>query len=168
MKHIILIGFMGSGKSTIGKELAKTMGRTFLDTDDRIEEQQQMKISTIFEKYGEVYFRDLETKVLKDLLEEQEPLVIAVGGGLPMRFENRAYLKQLGKVVYLTAEVDTLVQRLEGDTTRPILQGGDLRKKIVGLMEARGSIYEEATDCKVHTDQKSCAQIVEEIIKDVQ
>lgn len=163
MNHIILIGFMGSGKSSVGKKLARAMELSFVDTDNLIEEQAHMKINDIFEEYGEEYFRDLETLTLRQLLDVQNRLVIAVGGGLPMRSENRNYLKQLGTVIYLKAEVDTLAERLQGDTSRPMLKGRDLKTKIRDLMQARGSVYQETADIDIVTDQKGCRRIVEEI-----
>lgn len=163
MKHIILIGFMGAGKSSVGKELAALLGIPFTDTDDIIEEQAQMKIAHIFQEYGEDYFRDLETLTLRQLLAVRQPMVVAVGGGLPLRAENRDYLRQLGTVFYLLAETDTLIKRLSGDQQRPILQGGGLREKITQLMADRGGAYDEAADIKLTTDDKSCRQIAEEI-----
>ena len=163
MKHIILVGFMGAGKTSIGKQLSKLTGMQFLDTDEWIEEQQQKKISDIFAESGETYFRDLETDALKQLLNSKERLVIAVGGGLPVREENRRYLRELGTVVYLKAEIETLVGRLQGDTTRPKLQGGDLRGRIEELMAARGAIYEEVATIEISTDKKQLDDVVKEL-----
>ncbi len=165
MEHIILIGFMGSGKTTIGKRLAKATGWTFTDTDERIEKAQGTSISAMFAERGEQYFRDLETDMLKTLQSEEEPLVISVGGGLPVRAENRKLMRELGKVVYLTADVETLMHRLRGDRTRPMLQSGvSLKDRIEELMAARGALYEDAADVKVATDGKSRETIVNEIL----
>lgn len=163
MNHIILIGFMGAGKTSVGEALAKEMGFVFADTDERIEAQQQKKINDIFAQHGEAYFRDLETDMLKQLQSEKERLVISVGGGLPVRSENRKLLKELGTVVYLRAQVDTLVGRLQGDTTRPKLAGGDLREKIETLMRAREACYLEAAQLLVDTDKKNIEDTVKEI-----
>ncbi len=150
---MILIGFMGSGKTTIGKLAARTDQRRFLDTDELIVEREGRDINTIFAENGEVYFRDCETQVLKDLLEENlNGCVISVGGGLPVREENRALLKQLGTVIYLTASVDTLVGRLTGSDDRPMLQGHDLRGRILELMDKRGDLYLDAADVCIATD----------------
>ena len=154
MNHVILIGFMGCGKSSVGKALANAMGIPFVDTDGMIEEQAGRKINDIFREDGEEYFRELETSVLKQLLSAQERKVIAVGGGLPVREINREYLKRLGTVVYLLAKVETLTGRLEGDDTRPMLRGGELKKRIETLMDARGELYGEAADVRVETDDK--------------
>ncbi len=164
MNHVILIGFMGCGKSSVGKALADAMGIPFVDTDGMIEEQAGRKINDIFREDGEEYFRELETSVLKQLLSAQERKVIAVGGGLPVREINREYLKRLGTVVYLLAKVETLTGRLEGDNTRPMLRGGELKKRIETLMDARGELYGEAADVCVETDDKDFEQIVKEIM----
>ena len=164
MNHVILIGFMGCGKSSVGKALADAMGIPFVDTDGMIEEQAGRKINDIFREDGEEYFRELETSVLKQLLSAQERKVIAVGGGLPVREINREYLKRLGTVVYLLAKVETLTVRLEGDNTRPMLRGGELKKRIETLMDARGELYGEAADVCVETDDKDFEQIVKEIM----
>lgn len=164
MNHVILIGFMGCGKSSVGKALADAMGIPFVDTDGMIEEQAGRKINDIFREDGEEYFRELETSVLKQLLSAQERKVIAVGGGLPVREINREYLKRLGTVVYLLAKVETLTGRLEGDDTRPMLRGGELKKRIETLMDARGELYGEAADVRVETDDKDFEQIVKEIM----
>ena len=123
MNQIILIGFMGAGKTTIGKALAKSLNREFADTDERIEADTGRKIPDIFEKEGEPYFRRLETETLQKLEKEGIPRVIAVGGGLPMQPENGPILNRMGTVVFLEADTDTLEARLRGDTSRPKLQG---------------------------------------------
>lgn len=163
MNHIILIGFMGAGKTSIGKKLAKSAELQFVDTDQLIEEQSKRAISDIFAEDGEEYFRNLETEMLEQLLKKKERMVIAVGGGLPVREKNRQLLRQLGTSVYLKAEVETLVNRLQGDTSRPKLQGGDLREKIVSLMEARESLYKDAATIEYSTDKKTPDKVVEEL-----
>ncbi len=163
MNHIILIGFMGAGKTSVGKRLARHRGIGFTDTDDRIVESQKMPVSQIFADFGEPHFRRLETETLEELLQEKEQLVISVGGGLPMTPANQPLLQKLGTVVYLQAGVDTLMKRLRKDTTRPLLQGGDLRKKITDLMQAREATYEKVSDLKINTDGKGLAEIVLEI-----
>ena len=163
MNHIILIDFMGAGKTTIGKALARECQLTFLDTDEQIESWQQMKISDIFARYGEAYFRDLETELLRKLQKEKERMVISVGGGLPVRKENRALLKKMGDVVYLQAKVETLTARLDGSKDRPKLAGGDLRERIISLMDAREAFYIETADVQIHTDNKKIQEVVKEI-----
>lgn len=167
MNHVILIGFMGCGKSSVGKELALELDVPFIDTDAMIEKQTGRKISAIFRESGEAYFRDLETMALKQLMDSGGRKVIAVGGGLPVRPVNREYLKRLGTTVYLLARPETLVERLEGDDTRPLLQGGELRQKIKQLMNDREEIYLAAADIQVATDGKNIYEIVQEVKRHV-
>lgn len=165
MNHIILIGFMGAGKTTIGKKLARKLDIEFVDTDEMVETQTGRKISDIFAEDGESYFRNLETEMLHQLLQRKERCVISVGGGLPVQQVNRPLLKELGKVIFLEAEVDTLMKRLKGDTSRPKLQGGDLRERIETLMEQRLAVYLEAADIRVATDKQEFESILKEIIQ---
>ena len=162
---------MGCGKSTIGKILAKDSDSCFLDTDTWIEEKEQITISEMFATKGEAYFRDLETKCIEELLNEsngdgQSELsgkVISVGGGLPIREENRKLLKQLGTVIYLKATEQTIYDRLKTDTIRPLLQGDNPKQKIKNLMEMREEFYCQASDLIVEVDHKGIRKIVEEI-----
>ncbi len=156
MDNIILIGFMGSGKSSIGRYMEQEQGYKLIDTDEYIEYKQSDTISNIFATKGEEYFRNLETECIKELINAGTlGAVISVGGGLPVKVENRELLKELGKVVYLRASVDTLVKRLSGDSTRPLIQGGDLRTKITDLFGKREAIYEEVADIVIDTDDCS-------------
>ena len=150
--NIILIGFMGSGKTTFGKWIAANKKMEFVDTDELIEKENGITISDIFASKGEVYFRNLETDMLNKLLERDiQNCVISVGGGLPVKEENRELLSQLGTVVYLWADADELVKRLSGDNTRPLLAGGNLKEKINTLMDARKEIYDSVSDIKIDT-----------------
>lgn len=164
MRNIILIGFMGAGKTTFGEWFAKKNGYEFIDTDEMIEAKQQISIAEIFREQGEDTFRDMETGLVMELLSERtESKVISVGGGLPVRPENRELLKKLGCVVYLRATVDTLCQRLAGDTTRPLLQGGSVRDKIIELMDKRAVLYEDGADLVIDTDRMTCEDIEKKI-----
>ena len=129
MKNIILIGFMGSGKTSVGIRLSYRLRRTLTDTDKKIERLYRMSISEIFGRFGEEEFRNMETQCLEKLLEEPKGRIISVGGGLPMRDCNRELLKKLGWVVYLRVKPLTVCERLEADTSRPLLQGD--RKSVV-------------------------------------
>lgn len=175
MINVILIGFMGCGKTTFGKWLADKQQMDFLDTDEFIESMEGRKISDIFAMDGEEYFRNLETETLKMLLgkikgkEEyriRKSTVISVGGGLPVRKENQELLKKLGKVVFLDTSIDELLHRLEGDTTRPLLKGGELRERIEKLMEARYDIYEDVADIIVGTDSRTLNGIYKELMNE--
>ena len=167
MKNIILIGFMGSGKSTIGRKLSEKYGLKHIDTDWYIEKEQNMKISDIFSKKGEEYFRNLETECIKELAQVCDNCVISVGGGLPVREVNRSLLKELGIVVYLEASVNELVKRLSKDTSRPLLAGGNLREKIESLMTAREALYKDAADVIVKTDGRRFEDMYADIVSAV-
>lgn len=164
MKRIVLMGFMGAGKTTIGKELAKALGCAFIDTDDRIEQEQGRKISEIFEKDGEQAFRDMETELLRRLQESKEEFVLSIGGGMPVREENRVLLRAIGTVVYLKTSKEEIIRRVSGDTNRPLLQGGALEEKVTSLMNARESIYTETMRVEVVTDGKYPEALAKEIL----
>lgn len=163
--NIILIGFMGSGKSTVGKELAKQMEYPFSDTDTVIETNANTTISNIFAQNGEEYFRNLETKTLEEMVEKTEKSVIATGGGLPLRECNAKLLQELGLVVYLKVRKETVLKRLKGDKTRPILAGDNVDEKVEKLLEFREPLYEIAAHLEVVVDDKTVADITEEIIR---
>ncbi len=163
--NIILIGFMGSGKSTMGVMLSYKLRRPFLDTDKWIEKQVGRCISDIFAVEGEEYFRQQETELLKRLQKERAGKIISVGGGTPLREENRKLLHQLGTVLYLKVSAETVYERLRGDNTRPLLQGDDPMEKIRNLLERRSSIYEEAADAVVIGDGKKPAKVLKEILE---
>lgn len=163
--NIILIGFMGAGKTSIGEHYANQLKKVLLDTDHLIETAAGMPVSQIFETRGEAAFRAAETGVLKRLLEDTDDAVISVGGGLPLREENRMILSQLGTVVFLRVTRETVLERLKGDTTRPLLQGDDPDKKIDELLAHRNPIYEAVAHRIVDVDDKTPAEIVAELEK---
>lgn len=154
---------MGCGKTTVGKALAEELGYSFLDTDQYIETMEQCSISDIFQEHGEEYFRSLETKSIRQLQSEVVKSVISTGGGLPLREENAAILKKMGFVIYLRVKPDTIENRLENDTKRPLLQGKDARKKIESLLEYREPIYEYGAHMILDVDESTVSDIVEEI-----
>ena len=162
-KCIILMGFMGCGKTSTGKALSEMRGIPVLDTDQMIEERAGRSISSIFAKEGETAFRDMESALLRELNEQKPECILAIGGGMPVREENRALLKSLGEVIYLTASDEELVRRLSGDTSRPLLKGGDLRQKIRSLKEAREEIYRSIADRIIETDGLSPMEIAAKI-----
>lgn len=162
-ENVILIGFMGSGKSTVGIALSYRLQCVLTDTDKMIERKEGRSISEIFASEGEAYFRQKETELLEKLKKEKGKQIFSVGGGTPLRPENRKLLRELGTVVYLKASPETVYERLRGDTTRPLLQGDDPMGKIKRLLGERGEIYREAADIIVETDRKRPARIAGEI-----
>lgn len=166
LKHnIILIGFMGSGKSSVGIRLAERLSYQFKDTDQIIERKAGYTINQIFANHGEEHFRNLETDLLKDLILNLDKTVVSTGGGMPVREQNAKLLKELGYVVFLKATKETTLLRLRGDSTRPLLKGDDLEKKVERMLEARTPIYEKAAHKIVATDGRSIAELVELIME---
>lgn len=180
--NIILTGFMGCGKSTIGMLLAEQTGYSFIDTDLMIEKTQYRTIAEIFAKDGEEAFRDMETDCLRSLFKRQEGCVISLGGGLPVGGslskeasvrertyrrgeENRRLLKELGSVFYLKASAQELYGRLQGDTKRPLLQTENPYESICRLLTEREEWYEKCADQIVSTDNKTPQQVADEIME---
>jgi len=162
--NVILCGYMGSGKSTVGKALAAERGMDFLDTDAMIEEGEDCTIREIFETRGETAFRDLETKYLEKLSVTAVNTVIATGGGMVLRGINRELMKKTGQVVWLKAGEETTFDRVKNDTGRPLLDSAgeeELRKKISAMLKERGPAYEAAADRVVETDGKTVEEILE-------
>lgn len=140
--NLYLVGMMGSGKSTLGKQLAKRLKYRFIDTDEVIEQATGHSISDIFAQQGEAVFRDIETQVLAQV-SPYTRTVIATGGGMVIKQENWSYL-QSGLVVWINVAVDELMKRLQRDTSRPLLQTNDLRGKLTALLEQRQARYGQA------------------------
>ena len=163
--NILLTGFMGAGKTTIGKKLAKRLGYLFIDTDREIEKEQGCSITEIFKYGGEECFRDLETDILQKLQTKQN-LVIATGGGMVLRNENRSLMQSLGTRVYLKVELQELMRRLKKDKKRPLLQKSKPEEHILEMLQQRKSIYEEA-ECIIDTTDLSPHQMVTEIIRKI-
>lgn len=164
MDSIILIGFMGSGKSSVGTLLAKELRFRFIDTDREIEKENHRKISKIFDESGEEYFRNLETGYIRNLIPLRQPSVISTGGGLPLRECNAGLLREIGMVVYLKAEKDTIINRVKKDKNRPLLRAGDLEKQVEDLLRLRELHYKECAHIEISTDNLSLSDIVSEII----
>lgn len=159
------MGFMGAGKTTVGRKLAKTLSWEFIDTDEWIEKEQGKKISDIFAESGETAFRDMETELLKTLQERDGHFVLSIGGGMPVREENRALLQSLGTVVYLKTSKEEIIKRVSGAKNRPLLQGGALEEKVTALMNARESIYKETAQVEIVTDGKYPNGLVKELMR---
>lgn len=164
--NIILIGFMGSGKTTVGKELAKRMGMDFLDTDAYIEKQAGKSVSELFAEDGEEAFRRLETETLAHLRDTVTNTVFSTGGGMPLRRENARLLKEIGKVYYLTAANSVIYDRVKDSTDRPLLQGADPYGRICELMKQRKPLYERASDVWIDTNSNDLEEVIAVIATD--
>ena len=162
--RIILIGPMGSGKSSIGKILAKKIDFKFIDTDKLIEIQEGIKIKEIFNLKGESYFRDLEVKILKETLTARSA-VIATGGGIVQREKSRLLLENEKNVFFLNSSVKRQFERTKDSDKRPLLNKGDNFKTLKELYEKRLSHYENVSRYKIEMDDKTNEEIVEQILK---
>lgn len=167
VENVILVGPMGAGKSTIGRQLSAKLGRQFFDTDHVIEERTGADIPWIFDVEGEEGFRDRETNVLSDIVA-QNNAIIATGGGVVMRAENRELLKKSGFVVYLKASIEQLISRTFKDKKRPLLQVADPEARIRELFLLRDPLYSEVADHVIVTDGGSSRRVVKKIIDLIQ
>lgn len=163
--NLVLIGFMAAGKTSVGKRLARRLGYRFLDTDEVIETELGCAISEIFTHQGEPYFRELETRLLRNLGQLQNH-VLATGGGIITTPGNMELLKGIGTVVFLNAAPEDILKRLRRDTRRPKVQGGDLEEKVHGLLGQRMALYQEA-DVVVSTAGRSVNQTAGEVLRRV-
>lgn len=145
MKNIVLCGFMGCGKSTVGKQLAAKTDRTFVDMDAYIEQQAGKSVNEIFTESGESVFREMEHAACRTL-GSQSDLVIATGGGAVLRSDNVTALRQNGTIVLLEVTAEDVLVRLQKDTTRPLLQRDDKETAIKELLAARTPLYRQAAD----------------------
>ena len=160
--NIFLVGPMGAGKSTIGRLLASELNLSFRDSDRVIEERTGADIPWIFDMEGEEGFRERETAVLTELSTETN-VVIATGGGIILREQNRTIMKSSGFVCYLTASIDQLVERTSRDKKRPLLQVENPRQKIIDLLSLRDPLYRDAADFVINTDRRSPKAVAQEI-----
>lgn len=166
-KNIVLIGFMGCGKTTLGKKLSMRLKYSFIDMDRYIEHRVGITVAQIFEEKGEPYFRDLEKKAVEQLSREYGN-IIATGGGIIKNGDNMHMLKQTGIVVYLKATPEHIFRNIANDDTRPLLQGGDKLEKIRILMEERRELYEKYADVTVNVSPGNVNQITERIARELE
>jgi shikimate kinase len=164
--NIYMIGYRGSGKTSLGRAVAVKLGRVFFDTDDLIVEREGKSIPKIFEEDGESYFRDCETEALRGVSKTNNK-VVATGGGIVMREENRRLLKESGVCVYLFADTDVLYKRIVGDTNRPSLTGKDAYSEIEELLKVRIPYYKELADISVDTGNNGFVQTLDIIFKEL-
>lgn len=162
MSNVILIGFMGSGKTAVGRELAGALNMDYLDTDELIIRAENMSISDIFTEKGEEYFRDLETSVIKTL-DDYDNFVVATGGGMVLREENVKMLKQLGPLVLLWADPETIYRRIRHEKHRPLLKVADPKAEIRRILDGRKAVYDRVADLKIDTSTMDIESAVKEI-----
>jgi shikimate kinase len=165
-KSIVLIGFMGTGKSLVGKVLEEKTGFRRSDTDEIISSKLKMPIEEIFSTHGEEYFRDLETETLRSLSGE-EPAVVVTGGGIVLRGENVDLLKQMGTVVWLDADEATLRARIHRLSDRPLLRTANPGATLSELLAAREPLYRKVGDLRVDISQKNPEEIADLILKNI-
>ena len=164
MANIFLIGFMGTGKTTIANALNRKYDMEIIDMDANIEQEQNMAISEIFVNQGEEFFRDLETKLIYDL---QNNVVVSCGGGAVLRQENVRAMKKSGKIILLNATAETILERVQNSHNRPLLEGNKNVEYIRQLMSKREDKYNSAADYVVDVDNRAVEDIAEEIYSTV-
>jgi len=162
--NIFLVGLMGAGKSTIGRQLARELGKQFRDSDSEIEKRTGVSIDVIFDIEGEQGFRRRETGLLRELVGERG-IVLATGGGAVLASENRQLLRDNGMIIYLKASAEHLAGRVKLDRRRPLLQTGDKLAKIRELMTQREPVYQQLADMVIETNNRSVPRVVKEISK---
>lgn len=164
MKSIYLTGFMGAGKTTVGKRLGEKLNFPVYDSDEMIIKNEQRSIEEIFQECGESYFRDLETNVLRSLPTQNA--IITTGGGIVLKKENRDFMKQHGIVIFLYCSPETIFERLKDDDSRPLLKGNKM-KEIESRLKKRLPLYKEA-EYTVDTTQLTVDEVVQKIIQYIQ
>lgn len=166
-KNIFLIGLMGAGKTTIGRQIANELSLEFFDSDHEIENRTGVTITHIFDIEGEDGFRKRETNVLNDLTK-QKGIVLATGGGAILKPENRQFLMSRGTTIYLYADIKTLLERTSKDRNRPLLQTENPQAKLEELFEVRDPLYRETADMIIDTGKDSIRLAIKEILEKLQ
>lgn len=164
-RHLVLCGFMGCGKTTVGRKLARLTGLPFVDLDRYLEEKEQMSISDIFAKHGEAYFRDLETRYLTELTQREESMVLSLGGGAVLRPENVTAIKKSGLLIWLDTPFSRILKNLSNSTTRPLLDKPDKQAETKRLYQTRRPIYGQVSDIRVRSPRLS--EVVERTLKSI-
>ena len=165
--NIYFVGLMGCGKTTIGKLLASELNLEFFDSDSVIVTKANLSINEIFQKYGESYFRKLEINAIRELSNKHN-VVISLGGGAVINATNIDCIKKNGKVIYLQASIDCLVDRLKNAQDRPLLNNTDnLAQTLQSLLDKRASLYESAADIKIDTTKLSLECIINTLRKEL-
>lgn len=161
---IVLVGFMGAGKSSVGRTLALVTGLPRFDTDEMIGARFGLTVAEIFEKHGEEQFREAETEALRGLAGKGAAIVVT-GGGMVLRPENRRLLRELGTVIHLSADEEVLFTRISRRSTRPLLRTGNPRATLTGLLGKRLPLYREVADAEVDTTRLSHDEVAERILQ---
>ena len=172
-ENIYIIGFMAVGKTTLGKNLSRTIRWNFLDTDLFIEDMEKRKVKDIFKESGEEYFRELEERVIIDIQRyweiEQDKKIIACGGGIILNPKNVEIMKKNGIIVHLEGDINTIYNRLIQDQTRPLITGvQNLKEKIEKLLEVRRNIYNEVADFTLYTGDETPDNLVQKLIRNLE
>jgi shikimate kinase len=163
MKNIVLTGFMGTGKTEVGRELSRVLGWRLIDVDDEIVKTQNMSINEIFNGLGETAFRDMETEMIRKVSQNRNA-IISTGGGAVLRQENMDVLRENGVIICLSASPETILERTSSNSERPLLKVKDPLRKITELLGFRKPFYEKA-DVTIETDQRTPLNIAEEILE---
>lgn len=166
MNNLFLIGFMGAGKSSVSAGLGRMLGREVVEMDERIAAQEGMSIPELFAQKGEPYFRACETALIKSFAQGA-PRIVSCGGGVPLREENVAAMRESGTVVLLTASPEVILERVKDSEERPLLQGHKDVPYIAALMEQRRPKYETAADITVDTSQLNIEEACRQVLRQV-
>ncbi|MFH1783249.1 MAG: shikimate kinase [Candidatus Omnitrophota bacterium] len=161
MKNIVLVGFMGTGKTAVGRALSKKLNREFLELDEMIEKKEGVSIKEIFDKKGEPYFRKIEKEAVKEA-SEKDGVIVSAGGGAVIDEENRSNLKHNGILISLEASSDVILDRTKGRKSRPLLNVPDPKERIEELLQKRAPFYKKA-DFFINTEKLTIDQVVEKI-----
>ena len=165
--NLILVGMMGSGKTTMGRLLARHLGKEFVDSDEEIQKRTGVTIPHIFDVEGEAGFRQRETAAIADLLK-RDNLVLATGGGAVLDMQNRSILTQNGIVIYLKASVHDLWLRTRHDRNRPLLQTGDPHAKLTELLNQRDPIYQQVSDIVIQSGKQSVHNLMLHLASEIE
>ena len=163
--HISLVGFMGCGKTSVGRELSKLLAMDQIDVDKVIEDRTKMSISQIFQEHGEPYFRDLERKTVEELAQHHNIIVFCGGGGIVLDDRNVENMKKNGVLIWLKASPEVIYERIATEGTRPLLKNDMSVAKIEAMMTSRLSLYEGAADLVIETDHKTVEEVSLEIVE---
>jgi shikimate kinase len=164
-RHLVLVGLMGAGKTSVGRRCAVRLERRFVDTDDVVEAGAGTTVAELFAARGEAEFRALERDAVAKVAASSEPLVVACGGGAVLDADNRRALRATGFVVWLDAPADVLASRLTGDESRPLLAGGDRTATLTRLGDARAAAYEDTAHAVVATAGRTQEEAADEVVR---